>query len=153
MFVAQIIVGLVLLVISRKQSALMANTLTSHPWKSLGTGIVFLICLPVVSFILIFTLVGLPLAILAFLIYLIIWYLSPIVVGLTIGGKMVGAFKEIQTGRMIGGLIIGLFILRALSFVPVLGSFVQIVVLLFGMGAILVSRKAAHGEAQEKGLA
>lgn len=152
MLVAQIAVGLILIGISRKQVALMANTLTGHPWKSLGVGFVFLFCVPIVSLILLFTIIGLPLAILAIFLYLIIWYLSPIVVGLTIGGKMVKAFKENRMGPMVGGLILGLIILRVISFIPAAGVFVQFLVILFGMGAILVSRKTARDEAREKGV-
>jgi cytoskeletal protein CcmA (bactofilin family) len=144
MFVAQIIVGLILIAISRQRAVHMAATVFSHPWKSLGVGFVFMFCLPIAALILLFTLIGTPLALLAFSVYFIIWYLGPIVVGLGIGGKMTGALKEISTGRLVGGLLLGLFILRAISFVPILGGFVQFFVLLFGVGAVLVSWKTAR---------
>ncbi len=152
MLAAQIIVGLVLIAISRKQASLMADTLTGHPWKSLGVGIVFLICVPIAALILMVTIIGLPLGLIATFLYLIVLYLSPIVVGLTIGGKIVGAFKNESAGRMVGGLILGLVILRAISFIPAFGSFVQFLVLLFGTGALLYSRKLARDKAKENGL-
>jgi cytoskeletal protein CcmA (bactofilin family) len=140
-FVGQIIVGLILLGLFRKRSVLMASSFSGHIWKSLGIGIVFVCCALFASLILPFTVIGLPLAIVLICFSLIIWYLSSVVVGLALGGHMVGAFKELSTGRLVGGLILGLFILRALSFIPVLGFITQLFVVLAGMGAILISMR------------
>jgi cytoskeletal protein CcmA (bactofilin family) len=140
-FVGQIIVGLILLGLFRKPAVHMATTFSGHIWKSLGIGIVFACCAIVASLILPFTVIGLPLAIMLICFSLIIWYLASIVVGLAVGGLMVGAFKTGSTGRLIGGLILGLLILRALSFVPILGFLIQLFVVLAGMGAILIAMK------------
>jgi cytoskeletal protein CcmA (bactofilin family) len=153
--VGQIIVGMILIGLSRNRAASMASSLAAHPWKSLGTGLLFLVCVPIACFILLFTIIGWPLLILATLFYLIMWYLGSIVTGLTIGGKIVGAFKENRIGRMLGGLIIGLIILRVitlvLAFVPVLGFLVWFIVFpSFGMGAILIAWKTARDQASGK---
>lgn len=140
-FVGQIIVGLILLGLFRKPAVHMATTFSGHIWKSLGIGVVFACCAIVASLILPFTVIGLPLAIMLICFSLIIWYLASIVVGLAVGGLMVGAFKARSTGRLIGGLILGLLILRALSFVPILGFLIQLFVVLAGMGAILIAMK------------
>jgi cytoskeletal protein CcmA (bactofilin family) len=144
-FVGQIIVGLILLGLFRRQSVLMATTFSSHVWKALGIGIVFACCATIASLILPFTVIGLPLAIMLICFSLIVWYLASIVVGLAVGGLMVGAFKTRSTGRLIGGLILGLLILRALSFVPILGLLVQLFVVLAGIGAILISLRTSAG--------
>jgi cytoskeletal protein CcmA (bactofilin family) len=152
-FFGQIIIGLILVGVFRKQSTLMASTFLGHIWKSLGIGFVFVCCASVASLILPFTAIGLPLAIMLICFSLIIWYLSPIVVSLALGGQMVGAFKEHRTGRMVGGMILGLFILRALSFIPILGLLIQIFVILAGMGAILLSMRSSRGHAPGGGSA
>jgi len=150
-FVGQIIVGLILLGLFRKRSVLMATSFSGHIWKSLGIGIIFVCCAVIASLILPFTIIGLPLAIMLICFSLIIWYLASIVVGLALGGHMVGAFKELRTGRLVGGLILGLFILRALSFIPVLGFLIQLFVVLAGMGGILISLRSAPGGGQGGG--
>jgi cytoskeletal protein CcmA (bactofilin family) len=144
-FVGQIIVGLILLGLFRKRSVIMSASLSSHMWKSLGIGVVFILCAFFASLILPFTVIGLPLAIVLICFWAIIWYLAPIVVGLTLGGYMVGAFKEQSTGRLIGGLILGLLILRALSFIPILGFIIQLLVVLAGIGAVLISLRSPSG--------
>jgi|GEM_PF-1802205 len=150
-FVGQIIVGLILLGLFRRFSVAAAASFSGHIWKSLGIGIVFTCCAIIASLILPFTVIGLPLAIMLICFSLIIWYLASIVVGLSVGGLMVGAFKERRTGRLIGGLILGLLILRALSFIPILGFLIQLFVVLAGMGAILISLKSAPGGGQGRG--
>jgi cytoskeletal protein CcmA (bactofilin family) len=140
-FVGQIIVGLILLGLFRKATVHSAMTFSGHIWKSLGIGIIFACCAFIAALILPFTIIGLPLGIMLICFSLIIWYLASIVVGLAIGGLMVGAFKVRSTGRLIGGLILGLLILRALSFVPILGFLIQLFVVLAGMGAILIAMK------------
>ena len=152
MMVGQIVIGLIMIGLSRKHVALMANTLTGHPWKSLVLGFVIWICVPIASLILMVTIIGLPLAILVIFLYLIAWYLSAVLVGLTLGGKIVGAFKKDRAGPMVGGLILGLVVLRALSLIPGLGLFIQFLVILFGMGALILSRKTLRDQAVEKGL-
>jgi cytoskeletal protein CcmA (bactofilin family) len=152
MLVAQFIVGLILIGFSRKNTARMANTLTGHPWMSLGLGFLFMFLVPIAALIMMLTIIGLPLGIIVFLLYLIIWYLGPVLVGLTIGGKMVGAFKKERTGPMVGGLLLGLIILRLLSFIPGFGWLIQFLVILFGMGALILSRKSMWNEAKAKDL-
>jgi cytoskeletal protein CcmA (bactofilin family) len=152
-FVGQIIVGLILVCVFRRRSILMASTFSGHIWKSLGIGFVFACCASVASLILPFTIIGLSPAIMLICFSLIIWYLGPIVVGLGLGGHMVGAFKEYRTGRMIGGMILGLFILRALSFIPILGLILQIFVIFAGMGAILLSMRSSPDRVSEGGSA
>ena len=144
-FVGQIIVGLILLGLFRRRTVHMATSFSGHIWKSLGIGIAFAFCAFFASLILPFTIIGLPLAIMLICFSLIIWYLSSIVVGLALGGHMVGAFKQPRTGRLVGGLILGLFILRALSFIPILGFLIQLLVVLAGMGAILISLRSSPG--------
>jgi cytoskeletal protein CcmA (bactofilin family) len=153
MLVGQIVVGLFLIGLSRKHATRIANSLTGHPWKSLGLGFVLAIFVPIASLILMLTIIGLPLGIIALLLYLIAWYLSPVVVGLTLGGKIVGAFKKDRAGPMIGGLILGLIILRAISLVPGLGWLFMFLVILFGLGALALSKQQALAEAKEKGVA
>jgi len=152
MMVGQMAIGLILIGLSRKHVAFTANTLTGHPWKSLALGFVVWICVPIAALILMVTIIGLPLAILVIFLYLIAWYLSAVLVGLTLGGKIVGAFKKDRAGPMVGGLILGLVVLRALSLIPGLGLFIQFLVILFGMGALILSRKTLRDQAVEKGL-
>jgi hypothetical protein len=152
MLVGQFVIGLILIAFSRKQPARVANTLTGHPWKSLGVGFVFAVCVPIASLILMVTIIGLPLGIIALLLYLIVWYFSALMVGLTLGGKIVGAFKTDRFGPMLGGLILGLIIIRAISLIPGVGWVIILVASLFGMGALVLSKKETWAEAKEKGI-
>lgn len=152
MLVGQFVIGLILIAFSRKQPARFASTLTGHPWRSLGVGFVFAVCVPIASLILMVTIIGLPLGIIAVLVYLIVWYFSTLLVGLALGGKIVGAFKTDRFGPMLGGLILGLIIIRAISLIPGVGWVIILVASLFGMGALVLSKKETWTEAREKGI-
>ncbi|MFC1683784.1 hypothetical protein ACFL0G_06235 [Candidatus Zixiibacteriota bacterium] len=153
LFVGQIIVGLILIGIFRKETLKMVDALVGNFWKSLGIGVIFSICGAIIFGVLLFTLIGLPLGVLGLLVYTIIWYLSPIVVALAFGGKIVGAMGKDRTAPWVGALLIGLTILRAISFIPVFGFFVQLFVLFFGMGAIIVAWKSAYAQSRVKSTA
>jgi hypothetical protein len=73
--------------------------------------------------------------------YAPILYVAQVFVGAWLGNKIMGAAPADSSGALsawITRLAVGLLILRAVSFIPVLGSFVWVAVLLWGTGAVLL---------------
>ena len=69
--------------------------------------------------------------------YAPILYVAQVFVGTWLGNKIMGEPAAV-TSSVIARMAVGLLIFRALGFIPVLGGFVWLAVLLWGTGAVLL---------------
>jgi hypothetical protein len=116
--------------LGRKQLFGSVSTLKNDFVKSLITAIVMWILLPLGAALILFTLVGAPLALVILLVVLpILWLVGMIVVGTWLGSLII---KPTDTGRAIGAAVLGTLIVALVSLIP----FVAIVT---GIAAILGS--------------
>jgi len=88
------------------------------------------------------------------LIALALWgiaiYLAQIPVGLFIGRWIIGHFRGVEgKAIMVGALALGLVILKLLRLIPYLGFFIGLAVILFGLGAVVVSERGRRARARE----
>ena len=101
-------------------------------------GFAGLVLLPMAAFVLLLTVVALPLSILIFLFYFILLYLSKIVVALWIGSAVLRR-KEFNRQKVIAPLAIGLLILYALTSFTAAAMLINILVIILGLGALLIA--------------
>ncbi|MGB3340500.1 MAG: hypothetical protein WBB37_03355 [bacterium] len=137
-FITKIIVGIVLIAVSRSYVRRLMDTMLSKPWHCLGWGFVGLIVIPVAVIILLSLIIGYPFAILGIYVYTIIFYLASIFAGLVIGEKIIKLFKKEGDVSLYLSFIVGMVVLLVLGFIPILGFIVKIIVLLFGSGMVLL---------------
>jgi hypothetical protein len=113
-------------------------------WLSLGLGVGLLAGVPVVMVAAAITLVGLPISLMLFAVYLAAIYLAKVWVGAFLGRillKHSGATK----GDWLLGLLVGLVIITIVGFIPYLGGLVRLVVVCLGLGAFgLQLRRASR---------
>jgi hypothetical protein len=139
--------------------------LRQRPWTSLGVGVVGVVAFGVLMFLVVLVavllsiglgLVGLSdlvgaiifaalatLLVLAFLFFLIAVFGAPAWVGMAVAGLVVGLDS---TSRRWAALVIGLVIVVALTSIPLVGGWIGLVVLFFGLGAAILAfrpRRAA----------
>ena len=69
--------------------------------------------------------------------YAPILYVAQVFVGAWLGNKIMGVPPPV-TSAMIGRMAVGLLIVRVAGFIPILGGFVWLAVLLWGTGAVLL---------------
>jgi hypothetical protein len=103
-------------------------------WLSLGLGVGVLAGAPVAMVVIAITLVGIPISLMLFPVYLTAIYLAKVWVGAFLGQillKPAGATK----GDWMLGLLVGLLILTIVGFVPYLGGLVRFGVVCLGLGA------------------
>lgn len=136
-FITKIIVGIVLIALSRIYVRRIMDTMLSKPWHCLGWGFIGLIIIPVAVIILLSLLIGYPFAILGVYVYTIIFYLASIFAALVIGEKIIKLFKKEGDVSLYLSFILGMIVLLVLGFIPILGFIVRIIVLLFGSGMVL----------------
>jgi len=104
---------------------------------AVGFGALFLFATPIAAIIVCITIVGLSVGIPAILFYGVALYCAKIFVGAWLGEKLLGA--GVGIGAAIGRLALGLAILRALSMVPYAGFWVSLLVVMWGLGAVVLS--------------
>ena len=137
-FIAKILVGLVLISISRIYVRRLMDTLIQKPWHSLGWGFIGVIAIPVLIVFLFAILIGYPFAVFGIYVYTILFFLSSIMVGTVLGERIIKLFKKKGDVSMYVSLILGLVVLGVIDFIPVLNILVRIFVVLFGVGMVLI---------------
>jgi cytoskeletal protein CcmA (bactofilin family) len=149
-FLMIMLIGIIIVLLASKRMALMADTIGQKPWRSLGWGAIVLFGTPIAVIIVCFTVVGIPLALIGLVLYGIALYLAQIPVALWLGRLIIGAFNRLDSkakrssrlnskAMMTGALALGLVIICLLRLIPYVGWFVNLAVILFGLGGALVS--------------
>jgi hypothetical protein len=103
-------------------------------------GIAATICIPAGAFILILTLVGIPLGLLAMTIYFALVLLGYVSAGTTLGDFILRRWKPDvpRTSWRMGAAVLGVLILGMLGLIPGVGGLLMFAALLFGVGALVL---------------
>src|SRR4030042_3817593 len=133
-FIGALIVGFIYLKLFHKHFTQTASIVSKSFWKSLGVGFLVTITLIPGLIILLITVVGIPLAGLAFLMILLYSYLAKIVVSSAFGYWISQKFKWKMSTFL--AFALGLFVVNILKFIPKVGFLIVLVVLWTGLGAL-----------------
>jgi cytoskeletal protein CcmA (bactofilin family) len=104
---------------------------------ALGFGVLFFFATPIVAIIACITVVGLAIGITTFALYVIALYSTQVFVGSWLGEQLLG--PQVGVGPAIGRLALGLAIIRALTMVPFAGGLIAVIVIIWGLGAIVLA--------------
>jgi cytoskeletal protein CcmA (bactofilin family) len=139
-FFMALVVGLVAVLIATRQVNSAAGIIAKKPGHSAGWGAVVFFGAPVGITIAMVSIIGIPLGMIAMLLYLVSIYISEIIVGLLIGKLILRRAKKTDERTFLfGAFVLGLFIIRVLRFIPVFGWIIRFIVCLFGLGAIVLA--------------
>ena len=141
--ISSFIIGLLLLWLVPKYMDSLSDIVVKKLGTSLGIGILGLILTPVIFIFLLLTLIGIPLAIILLLGFIIFVLVNKIFISYTIGRKLLPAQKTL-------GLFIGLVIYSVISIIPILGGIWDFVALCVGLGAFMMMKKIVYTEAKSK---
>jgi cytoskeletal protein CcmA (bactofilin family) len=139
---ACIVTGVFLILLSRRYVQTAEKHVFDSFLKSLGLGLILVICIPVAVVALLITLIGIPLGLIGLFAYLVLFYISKILVGIALGHKILTGFAKDKEAPLGWSLIIGVIILTILTNIPYIGWLIYIVVVLTGFGAAILARKA-----------
>jgi cytoskeletal protein CcmA (bactofilin family) len=103
---------------------------------AMGLGLLFLLT-PIVALIICFTIVGIGVAITAMFLWAIAVYASQVIVGSWLGETVLG--PRVGVAAAVGRLALGLALLRMLRMLPFLGSWITVIVIVWGLGAIVLA--------------
>lgn len=128
---ASLILGFVIYTVSKKFFIRTNDLLIKEPLPVVLGGMASFILVPIVSLLLFITVAGLPLGILSLIIYFIIVYLSPVVMGIILG-RLILKHKNPYLQ-----LFVGILVVRLLSLLPMVGAFVWVVSAMIVQGFIV----------------
>jgi cytoskeletal protein CcmA (bactofilin family) len=148
-FLMALVVGLVAILITTRFINTSAENIMKKPGPCAGWGAVLFFGTPVGVLLAFVTIIGIPLGSIVMLLYLVSLYISEMVVALLVGKLIFFRVKKTdEKSFLFGAFALGLFIIRLLRFIPVIGWIIRFVVALFGLGAILLSVAAKVPTAQ-----
>lgn len=139
-FAGVFFVGAMFIILFPGLSSRAADTIGRDPLRSLGLGLAILVCVPFVAIVLLFTIIGIPLALLLLPLYLLILFLGWIVAALFIGQRGLAALRgpgSATTGWRLFSLLLALVALSLLRHVPVVGGLLGLLALTVGIGALV----------------
>jgi len=149
-FIMALIAGLVIILLAPRRLTSIAESIRSRPGASAGWGALILFVTPIAAIIVCITIIGIPVGLIALALWGIAIYLAQIPVGLFIGRWIIGRFRGVEgKAIMVGALALGLVILKLLRLIPYLGFFIGLAVILFGLGAVVVSERGRRARARE----
>jgi cytoskeletal protein CcmA (bactofilin family) len=143
-FLARFVTGLLLLVLFRPFMRESIHCLSAASLRSLGLGALFLICLPIAAVILGLTVLGIPVAILVMLGWIVLIYLAPVFVGLAIGDMILGRTRMSRGLGLIAGMFLGVLIVALVTGIPYVGWLAELIVLCSGLGGFLLTAYRYH---------
>ena len=117
----------------------LANKLIVSPLKTVGVGFIAFFLIPIISLILMITIVGIPLGFILIPLHMIAIYVSKIIVAVAIGESLRQKFNWTEKHHGIWLVLMGLVILSILAFIPYLGVIVQLLMVIAGLGTIILS--------------
>ncbi|MER3424591.1 MAG: hypothetical protein C4293_16600 [Nitrospiraceae bacterium] len=146
-FISTLIIGLLFARIYPSFSRAAVEALRQRPSASLGWGTAVFVGTPVVAALLMATLVGIPLGLLLFALYLVGVYLVRVFVM-----AWVGTLLFDRSGRSLytdWSFIAGLVLYFVPTLIPVVGGLLTLSVILFGLGAAALAKKELYVGGQQ----
>jgi cytoskeletal protein CcmA (bactofilin family) len=135
LFLAALIAGSVIFAFTKDHANRTAEILRTKPLKSLGIGFIAAICVPIICGIMVLLLLPIPLSFVVFSVYLVALYIAKFYVAAWLG-KLILRNRPADASP-IPPMLLGLTILYLLTWIPILGFLITLVVVFFGLGALL----------------
>ena len=136
--ISVLVLGLILLVLFPRAADAVARAAKARTGRSMLIGLLTFFLIPILGFVALITVVGIPLGAGLLLAMLPIYALA-----YTASTFAVGRMVAKKSGRILA-FIAGLVILRVLALVPFLGGLVWFLATLLGLGALLVAARTAR---------
>jgi cytoskeletal protein CcmA (bactofilin family) len=135
------IVGALLALLFPKFTRNASGVLAHHPWASVALGLAIFVVTPPFIFMLLITVIGIPLAFLLLMVYSAVMLIGFLIALLAIGDRIGSVFRAAPPGfllRMLWFAVALLLIMALRTALPAPGHVVALIVLLAGVGAFLL---------------
>lgn len=131
-----LVIGLVLISLWRDEIKKITDKMMEKTGPSIGWGIIVMLLTPIIAVLLLVTLIGIPLAGLLMLFWLIALWLSKIIVGIMVGRQLLEKLWKDKKDSMIWAMIIGIVITQIIFSIPLIGWPLCLMAAWWGLGGI-----------------
>lgn len=129
-------VAIICWAVAKRFFVLGAVYLQRRPWQSVGVGVLTMLAVPIISFALLFTVIGIPLALILMVKLAVFLYVGQVTVSYALGQWLVAKLKRTESVSPYAELIIGTVIFIALGSLPWLGGILTWLGVFGGAGAL-----------------
>lgn len=136
-----LVIGLVLISFWREQIIKITDLMLAKTGPSFGWGILALLLTPIITIILLITIIGIPLSLILTALWLIAMYASKILVGILVGRSLLNNFWLKKKDSLISAMIIGIIVAYLIFALPIIGGFIALLAVLWGLGGIMLALK------------
>jgi hypothetical protein len=142
---ATLLLGLVLVGVLPRFSRRVADVGASDPLRSGGAGLVVVLLVPLALLVLGLSLFGIPVALAGIAVYLVLGWVGAVYGRFTVGMWVLAAipqalaYIDVDVRRVENrwaGLLVGTFLVGFAVLIPIVGTFVDGLVVLLGLGAV-----------------
>jgi hypothetical protein len=136
--ISTLVLGLILLALFPRAADAVGRAAKARTGRAMLIGLLTFLLIPIIGFIALITVVGIPLGAGVLLAMLPIYGIA-----YTASAFVVGRLVSKNSGRILA-FVIGLAILRVIALVPFLGGLVWFLATILGLGALLVAGRSAR---------
>jgi len=141
-----LLVGAVFVAFFPRFSAEAAEILPRRPAMAALVGLGWVCLAPIAMVLLVFTVIGLPLGILAAVVYVVLLFLGDIPVGIWLGRRLLGIREGARRYNVVVNYAVGGLVLLVVMLVPVIGKLVLMVSTILGLGLMLLQAWVARSQ-------
>lgn len=145
---SSLLVGILLAVLAPVFMQKVAVDTAAAPWKSVGVGLIIVLGGPLMVILFLVTVIGIPLALISLMGYILLIYLAKIATSVVIGRLVLGWVGKKTT--IVWVFVTGFFVYALLQFIPVIAAFTEIVSLFLGTGALARQKYLLYMSLREK---
>lgn len=130
-----ILIGIILILIMPKYFQKLSEIITKNTFKSAGIGIIIFAIIPVIFFITLITIIGIPLSMILLGLIILFSYLAKFWCAYALGKYIIK-----NKYSAIISLILGAIILQTLFIIPIIGFLTKLIIIFIGLGSIYLSK-------------
>ncbi len=135
-FIAALVAGTIIVALTTDHARRTAEIIRTRPLKSLGIGFVTFICMPIVLLLLLVFILTIPLMFVVGFAYGIALYIAKFYFSIWLGNLILrrGGRTDVSP---IPSMLLGLTIVYLATAIPIVGTLVGVVIIFFGLGALM----------------
>ncbi len=137
--------GLVMILLMPGFAGRTSKYFSSRMLISLLYGLLILIVMPIACVLAMITLIGLPVGIVGLVSYFILLYVAKVVASLSVGSAIIGRRKN-TVSALVLSLALGLLITELITSIPLIGWFVNLILITVALGAMMYWFMNRHGD-------
>ena len=133
---SSLVVGLVLIFIGKNISNKILAKMEKAPTKLIVPGIILSLILPPIALLLLFTIIGIPLAMIVIVWWLVMTYVAKIFTAILVGSLIIKNINKKGEAPLFWSLVLGVVICWLLFTIPFIGWILSLIAVWLGLGAI-----------------